>query len=83
MSNFDLPVDIEARIIELNKLVDEARIYYNEVIEWYNNELKSYNANADSDDELFDAKTGDALYKIDRLAILESISELQTAAEIE
>ena len=76
-----VPENIRVKINKLQALLDQAADLYNDIYEWYDRELKSYNPNASADDELFDPGTGTVVEGIDYLAVMESLSELQTANE--
>ncbi|WP_346905048.1 hypothetical protein [Faecalicatena contorta] len=53
-----VPENIRVKINKLQALLDQAADLYNDIYEWYDRELKSYNPNASADDELFDPGTG-------------------------
>ena len=76
-----VPENIRVKINKLQALLDQAADLYNDIYEWYDRELKSYNPNASADDELFDPGTGTVMEGIDYLAVMKSLSELQTANE--
>ena len=76
-----VPENIRVKINKLQALLDQAADLYNDIYEWYDRELKSYNPNASADDELFDPGTGTVVEGIDYLVVMESLSELQTANE--
>ncbi len=76
-----VPENIRVKINKLQSLLDQAADLYNDIYEWYDRELKSYDPTAAADDELFDPGTGTVVEGIDCLAIMESLSELQTANE--
>ena len=76
-----VPENIRVKINKLQSLLDQAADLYNDIYEWYGCELKSYDPEAAADDELFDPGTGTAVEGIDYLAVMESLSVLQTANE--
>lgn len=76
-----IPEAIRTKISELQSLLDHAADLYSDIYDWYDWELKSYDPKAAADDELFDPGTGIVVEGIDHLAIMESLSELQTANE--
>ncbi len=76
-----VPENIKEKINKLQSLLDQAADLYNDIYEWYDCELKSYNPKAAADDELFDPGTGTVVEGIDYLAVMESLSVLQTANE--
>ena len=76
-----VPENIRVKINKLQVLLDQAADLYNDIYELYDRELKSYNPNASADDELFDPGTGTVMEGIDYLAVMKSLSELQTANE--
>ena len=76
-----IPENIRLKINELQSLLDRAADLRSDIYDWYDGELKSYDPKASVDDELFDPGTGMVVEGIDYLAIMESLSELQTANE--
>lgn len=76
-----VPENIQIKIDELQSLLGRAADLYSDILDWYDLELKSYDPNAAADDELFDPGTGIVVEGIDYLAIMEALSELQTANE--
>ncbi len=76
-----VPENIRVKINKLQALLDQAADLYNDIYEWYDCELKSYDPKASADDELFDPGTGIVVEGIDYLAVMESLSGLQTANE--
>ncbi len=76
-----VPENIRVKINKLQALLDQAADLYNDIYEWYDCELKSYDPKASADDELFDPGTGIVVEGIDYLAVMESLSELKTANE--
>lgn len=76
-----MPENIREKITKLQFLLDQVSALYNDIYEWYGCELKSYDPKAAADDELFDPGTGSVVEGIDYLAIMEDLSELQTANE--
>lgn len=76
-----IPENIRLKINELQSLLDRAADLRSDICDWYDGELKSYDSKASVDDELFDPGTGTVVEGIDYLAIMESLSELQTANE--
>lgn len=77
-----VPENIRVKINELQSLLDRAADLYSDIYDWYDRELKSYDPKATADDELFDPGTGTVVEGIDYLAIMESLSELQTANDV-
>lgn len=76
-----VPKNIRAKIDKLQFLPDQASGLYNNIYEWYDLELKSYDPKAAADDGLFVPGTGTVVEGIDYPAIMESLSILQTANE--
>lgn len=76
-----VPEDIKVKINELQSLLDQAADLYSDIYDWYDSELKSYDPKATAEDELFNPGTGIVVEGIDPLAIMESLSVLQTANE--
>ena len=77
-----VPENIRVKINGLQSLLDRAADLYSDIYDWYDRELKSYDPKATADDELFDPGTGTVVEGIDYLAIMESLSELQTANDV-
>lgn len=73
--------DIKVKINELQSLLDQAADLYSDIYDWYDSELKSYDPKATAEDELFNPGTGIVVEGIAPLAIMESLSVLQTANE--
>lgn len=76
-----IPTDIMEKIHQLESLLDTASDLYNQIFDWYEKELKSYDPAASASDELFDPGTGSFVPRISPLAILEGLSILQTSNE--
>lgn len=76
-----VPEDIKIKINELQSLLDQAADLYSDIYDWYDSELKSYDPKATAEDELFNPGTGIVVEGIAPLAIMESLSVLQTANE--
>lgn len=74
-----VPEDIKIKINELQSLLDQAADLYSDIYDWYDSELKSYDPKATAEDELFNPGTGIVVEGIAPLAIMESLSVLQTA----
>jgi len=77
-----VPYFIRDKIDQLQFLMAHASTLYDEVCEWYDRELKSYDPDAAMDMELFDPRTGPAIQEIDYFAVIEALSVLQTANEV-
>ena len=76
-----VPENIKVKINELQSLLDQAADLYSDIDDWYDSELKSYDPKATAEDELFNPGTGIVVEGIAPLAIMESLSVLQTANE--
>ena len=76
-----VPENIRLKINELQSLLDRAEDLRSDIYDWYDRELKSYDPKVSVEDELFDPGTGTVVEGIDYLAIMEALSELQTANE--
>lgn len=76
-----VPENIKVKINELQSLLDQAADLYSDIYDWYDSELKSYDPKATAEDELFNPGTGIVVEGIAPLAIMESLSVLQTANE--
>ena len=78
-----IPEDIMEKIQQLENLLDTASDLYDQIFEWYDQELKSYNPSVNASDELFDPGSGTVVPYISHLSILEGLSIVQTFNEAE
>ncbi len=77
-----IPRYIRQKILNLQKLLEQANILRDEILVWYDAELRSYDDMADAEQELFDPGTGSSIEGISELAIMEALSVLQTFNEV-
>ncbi len=76
-----IPDEILEKTRYLKKLLDQASNVYDEIIDWYDKELKTYDPEADATHELYDPGTGIVVKYISCDSMLEGISILQTFNE--
>lgn len=77
-----IPMYIREKIQNLQILLEQADILRDEILVWYDAELRSYDDKADAEQELFDPGTGSSIEGISELAIMEALSVLQTFNEV-
>ncbi len=77
-----IPGYIRQKILNLQILLEQANILRDEILVWYDAELRSYDGKADAEQELFDPGTGSSIEGISELAIMEALSVLQTFNEV-
>lgn len=77
-----IPDHILYKISRLNALMDTAKTLYDEILDWYDRELKSYDPTADPESELFDPGIGCSISAISSAEILNALSVVQTANEV-
>lgn len=76
-----IPEDIMDKIHQLGNILDAASDLYDQIFDWYDQELKSYNPAVSASDELFDPDSGTIVPYISHLSILEGLSIVQTFNE--
>lgn len=76
-----VPETIREKIKQLQVLLDLALDLGNDICEWYEHELKSYDEDASMDNELYDPGTGIVVEGISYVGGIEALSVLQTANE--
>lgn len=76
-----IPAEIMEKIQQLEHTLDIASDLYDQIFDWYDQELKSYDASANASDELFAPESGTIVPYISQLAILEGLSIVQTFNE--
>ena len=76
-----IPASIQEKIKLLSEYFEKSQILYDEIFEWYDAELKSYDSSANASDELFDPSNGYLIEGISELEILEGLSKLQVFNE--
>ena len=69
------------KIHQLEHLLNTASDLYDQIVEWYDQELKSYDPSVSASDELFDPGSGTIVPYISHLSILEGLSIVQTFNE--
>lgn len=77
-----IPRYIRQKILKLQVLLEQANILRDEILVWYDAELRSYDDKADAEQELFDPGTGSSIEGISEPAIMEALSVLQTFNEV-
>lgn len=77
-----VPETIQQKIMVLQHLLDQANDLRDQILEWYEAELKSYDDKVTPEDELYDPGTGIVVEGISYLAIMEALCVLQTANEV-
>ncbi len=76
-----VPDNIQEKIRQLHDSLEEAQELYDEIIDWYDHELKTYDPSVNALMELFDPGTGCVVEGISYHAIMEGLSILQTSSE--
>lgn len=76
-----VPDDIQIKIRQLHDLLEDAQGLYDEIFNWYDLELKSYDSSVDASMELFDPGTGCVVEGISYHAVMDGLCILQTANE--
>lgn len=76
-----VPAEIMDKIQTLNTLLTDASQLYNDIFDWYEKELHSYNPTVNASDELFDPSTTH-VSGISYLEIMEGLSIVQTFNEV-
>ncbi len=77
----NIPDEITLKIKQLNSLLDDANSIYEEIFDWYDAELKSYNASCHAQDELFSPNGAYVVPTISIEAIMEGLTTIQTFNE--
>ena len=78
-----IPDEILEKIEHLNNLLDIASGLYDEITDWYDMELKSYEPSANALDELFHPGTGIIVPYVSSAAMLDGLTILQTFNEVD
>lgn len=76
-----VPAEIMDKIQTLNVLLTDAAQLYDDIFDWYEKELHSYNLTVNASDELFDPSTIH-VSGISYLEIMEGLSIVQTFNEV-
>ncbi len=76
-----VPDGIRTKIQQLHDLLEDAQGIYDEIFDWYDQELKSYDPSADASMELFDPGTGCVVEGISYHVVMDGLCILQTANE--
>ena len=76
-----VPDDIQEKIRQLHETLEEAQELYNEILDWYDHELKTYDPSVNALMELSDPGTGCVVEGISYHSIMEGLSILQTSNE--
>lgn len=76
-----IPSSIHEKINLLSNYFEKVQMLYDEILEWYDAELKSYDSSANASDELFAPSNGSLIEGISELEILEGLSKLQVFNE--
>lgn len=76
-----IPLEIAAKIEELRSILNDAIDLREDILAWYDSELKSFEPDADHSQELFSPDGALTVTSIDDMAILEVFNELQIAKE--
>ena len=78
-----IPDEIREKIEHLNNLLNIASGLYDEIIDWYDKELKSYDPYVNVLDELFHPGTGIIVPYVSSVAMLDGLTILQTFNEVD
>ncbi|MCD7790143.1 MAG: hypothetical protein LUH55_06295 [Bacteroides thetaiotaomicron] len=76
-----VPVTIRNKIEQLDELLQSANSLYEEIFDWYDAELKSYDSGSNALDELFSPNGSYVVPAISYNAIMEGLSIVQTFNE--
>ncbi len=76
-----VPVAIRDKLEQLDELLQSANSLYEDIFDWYDAELKSYDSGADALDELFSPNGSYVVPVISYDAIMEGLSIVQTFNE--
>lgn len=76
-----VPDEVKSKINRLHALLEDANFIYEEIFDWYDRELKSYNPKSNALDELFSPNGSYIVPSISYEAIMEGLSTVQTFNE--
>ena len=76
-----IPSEIRNEIEQLDAMLESANSIYEEIFDWYDAELKSYDPGSDALDELFSPNGSYVVPAISLDAIMEGLSVVQTFNE--
>lgn len=76
-----VPSEIRNKIEQLNSLLQSANSIYEEIFDWYDTELKSYDSGSNALDELFSPDGSYVVPTISYDAIMEGLTTVQTFNE--
>lgn len=76
-----VPNEIKSKIDQLHALLEDANSIYEEIFDWYDSELKSYDSKSNALDELFSPNGSYVVPSISYEAIVEGLSIVQAFNE--
>lgn len=76
-----VPDNIREKIRQLHDTLEQAQELYDDILDWYDHELKTYDPSVNALMELFHPGTGCVVEGISYHAIMEGLSILQTSNE--